>query len=329
MVEQINRRDIIAIGGSWGAVEAVKGLCRGLPGDFPGTLLIAIHVGARGHDLLAEIFAEEAGIAVTTAQEGEILRPNHAYVAPADHHLLVVENRIRLGRGPRENMARPAIDPLLRSVAICCGFRAIGVILTGMLNDGAAGLADLKRCGGITVVQNPHDAVAPDMPWEALKASEVDYRAGLKDLPALLVELSRQEAGSPMDCPKTIHTEVEIALGKAERQTLPDDFADLTSLSCPACGGVLSQIRQGPPLRFRCQVGHAYTAEALALKKEGAIDEALRVALRILEERVTLTRKMAEEARRSGRLAAALSYEGKLVETEDQAEKLRLAIEQL
>src|SRR6185437_13078920 len=169
-----------------------------------------IHVGALGNDLLAGLLDAQSAISVSTATDGDVLRRGHAYVAPADHHLLVVDDVLRLGRGPRENLARPAIDPLFRSVGVSYGPRAIAVVLTGMLNDGASGLADLKRCGGITVVQNPTDAVASEMPWGALQASDVDYRAPLADMAELLAHLSSQEAEPAPAVPEEIKLEIDI-----------------------------------------------------------------------------------------------------------------------
>jgi two-component system chemotaxis response regulator CheB len=323
------RRDIIAIGGSTGAVDAVRQLCRDLPVDLVATLFIVIHVGKRGNDLLAGIFNSDSPIAITTAVDGETLRPGHAYVAPADRHLLVIDNVVRLGHGPRENMARPAIDPLFRSVAISFGPRVIAVVLTGMLNDGASGLADVKRCGGVTVVQNPADALAADMPWGALRATDVDYRAPLSDMAAILIKLAAETAGPPVAIPPDIRTDVEIALGRRSDSGVLAKFSHPVALSCPACGGVMSQIERRPPLRFRCQVGHSYTAEALASEKEGTVDEAVRVALRIMEERAVLTDKMADDARRSGRDAAANSYKQRVQESRAYAETLRQAIKDL
>jgi two-component system chemotaxis response regulator CheB len=322
----MSHRDIIAIGGSTGAVQAVKQLCMALPGDFPAAIFIVIHVGASSNNILADIVGEKAEFPVRTAAEGEVVEQGSVYVAPADRHLLVVDGIIRLGNGPRENMSRPAIDPLLRSVGLCYGTRAIGVVLTGMLNDGTAGLADLKRCGGTTIVQNPVDAVAPDMPLGALKGSQVDYRAPLSDIGHLLVTLVGQEADPPIAIPGDIHLEVEIALGSGSDGRKISRLAEPVALSCPACGGVLSQIKLGPPLRFRCQVGHAYTAEALAMEKESSVDEALRVALRIIEERAVLTEKMAEDARRSGYNITATLNEKRAKENRTYAETLRRAV---
>ncbi|ACP27240.1 chemotaxis protein-glutamate methylesterase [Sinorhizobium fredii NGR234] len=322
----MGHRDVIAIGGSMGAVGAMKHLLRGLPPDFPAVLFVVIHVGVRGNDLLADVLGHGAHLPVTTAIDGERVQRGHVYVAPADHHLLVIDDVIHLGRGPRENLSRPAIDPLFRSVGAHYGPRAIAVVLTGMLNDGAAGLADAKQCGSVTVVQNPSDAVASDMPIGALKASEVDYRAPLADLPALLCQLTREEAGLPVAIPPDITLEIDIALGRKIDSATLAEIADAVPLSCPACGGVLSQIKARPPLRFRCQVGHAYTSETLVADSEGAVDEAMRVALRIIEERVTLSEKMADDARRNGLGAAAAANGRRAEEGRQHAETLRRAI---
>ncbi len=317
------RRDIVAIGGSAGAVEATKRLLRDLPPDFQATVFVVIHVGNRGNDLLADVLGNNAGIPVKTAVDGDPVEPGRAYVAPADRHLLVIDDAVRLGHGPRENLARPAVDPLFRSVGASYGPRAVGVVLTGMLNDGAAGLADLKRCGGLTVVQNPSEAAAPDMPLGALRASDVDYRSPLADLAALLVRLTSEEAGPHHVVPRDVRLEVEIALGRPVDAEAVAKIADTAPISCPACGGVLSQVKSWPPLRFRCQVGHAYTSEALASETDGAVDGALRIALRIIEERTTLSEKMAEDARRSGLPAAAAANERRAKEGREYAEALR------
>lgn len=290
-------------------------LCAALPADFPAAVLVAIHVGAHGHNLLASIFDEAASLPVRTAIDGEVVRPGRVYVAAADHHLLAIDGVVRLGRGPRENLSRPAIDPLFRSVAVDAGPAAIGLVLTGMLDDGAAGLADIKRCGGITIVQSPTEAEAREMPLEALGASDVDHIARLDGIPSLLVELVRRPIGDPVTVPDDMKLEVEIALGRPVGSAEIREIADPVPLSCPACGGVLSQMHQ-PPLRFRCQVGHGFSAQTMSSMKEGATDEALRVALRILQERLVLSEKLADDARRSGRHAAAVA-------TEDRARQFR------
>jgi two-component system chemotaxis response regulator CheB len=321
----IDGQRIIAIGGSAGAIGAIQTLCGGLSAEIPAAICIVIHVGARGQNLVASALGGSCPIPVETAVDGQKLQHGRAYVAPADRHLIVVDGLIRLGNGPRENLARPAIDPLLRSVGVSHGSRAVGVVLTGMLNDGAAGLADLKRCGGVTVVQNPTEAVERDMPLAALAASD-DYRAPLAELGALFKTLTSKPAPPSPPPPDDVRLEVDIALGLPSGTDATNRLANPVPLSCPACGGVLSQIRRSPPLRFRCQVGHAYTAEALASEQEGSVDEAMRVALRIVEERAVLTQNMADEARQGGLRHSAASFERTSAESRSHVVTLREAL---
>ncbi|MFO1026575.1 MAG: chemotaxis protein CheB [Acetobacteraceae bacterium] len=320
------RRDIIAIGGSLGAVSVVRELCSGLAPDLIASVFIVIHVASHGDNLLAALLQEDTGLPVSTATDGDRLEKGRIYIAPADHHMLVIDGTIRLGNGPRENMVRPAIDPLFRSVGISYGGRAIGVVLTGLLNDGAAGLADLKRCGGVTIVQGPRDAVAADMPLGALRTSSVDYRAPLSELGALLTTLMTEEAGPSPPVPDDIRLEVDIARG---RQVTTDEIAtigDPVALSCPACGGVMSQVRDNKVLRFRCQVGHAYTADSLSTQQEDSVDEAMRIALRILEERRILLTKMARDATEHGQHQMARTLLTRAEECGRHAEVLRRSV---
>ncbi len=318
------QREIIAIGGSAGSIQVIRQICAALPLHLPAAVLIAVHIGADHPNLLAGILDHGGRLPASTAADGEPLAPGHVYVAPADHHLVVDGGIVRLGRGPRENMARPAIDPLFRSAGISAGPRAIGVLLSGMLNDGASGLADLKRCGGVTVVQNPGDAAESEMPRTALLASDIDYRAPAGDLADLLSRLVQEEPGAAPVPPDSIALEVEIAMGRPSNTPTIAIIADPVPLNCPGCGGTLSQIRRSP-LRFRCQVGHGYTAEALAHEQEGSLDEAFRLALRVIEERAVLMEKMAFDALDGGRTAAAASFKERAQEYRRSAAVLMAA----
>lgn len=314
---------VIAIGGSTGAIPALATILGHLPATFPAAVLVTIHVGAEGLNQVANILSKNCALPVMTAEEGEEVQAGHVYVAPSDRHLLLIDGCTRLGRGPRENLTRPAIDPMFRSVALDQGPRAIGVILSGLLNDGACGLAAIRRCGGTAAVQNPADAVAVEMPLGALSASDVDYRAPAADLGRLLqtlLEMPLEADKGP--APEDIVLEVDIALGRPCDSALIERIATPCPLTCPACGGVMSEMRR-PPLRFRCQVGHAYTAEAFAAEKDSAVDEAVRVALRIVEERATLTEKMSEDARKAGRRHAETSFRARAEDLRDHAETLR------
>ena len=302
------RREIIAVGGSAGSIEVVRRMCGALPADLQASVLIAVHVAAGAPNLLAGILDSGGPLPASTAVDGEPIQGGRIYVAPADHHLVIDGRTVRLGRGPRENMARPAIDPLFRSAGISAGPRAIGVLLSGMLNDGASGLADLKLCGGVTVVQSPLDAVEGEMPRTALLASDVDYRAPASDLADLISRLVQEEPGPERPTPESIPLEVAIAMGRPSDSTVIAEIADPVPLACPGCGGTLSQLRRSP-LRFRCQVGHGYTAEVLAQEQEGSVDEAIRIALRVIGDRAVLMEKMALDAHRAGRTAAAAIFE--------------------
>jgi two-component system chemotaxis response regulator CheB len=318
-------RDVIAIGGSLGAVAALRRLCADLPSDLPAALFIVVHVGQHVSDLAGGLQSGSA-LPVISAQDGAQVEPGKIYIAPADRHLLLLDGTIRLGRGPRENMARPAVDPLFRSAAFSYGPRVIGVVLTGLLNDGAAGLAAVKQCGGLAVVQNPANARADSMPLGALQSCDVDYRAPVAELGSVLARLAQEPAGPPLPIPPDIGIEVEIALGRAMNSSRLRTIADPAPLSCPQCGGVLSQMRSKPPLRFRCQVGHGFTAEILDRKQEGSVDEALRVALRIIEERAALADSMAEHARVNGRNKSAPMFEERSKEMRGYAETIRQAV---
>jgi len=318
--------DIIVIGGSTGALDVLKRLCADLPANLPASVFVVVHIGKQGRNLLAEILDNLSPLRVTTAEADEPIEPGRIYVAPTDHHLLIQDGVVRLGRGPRENMTRPAIDPLFRSAAVAYGPRVIGVVLSGMLNDGSAGLAAVKQCGGLAVVQNPADAEAGDMPTHALAICDVDYRAPAARLGELLGHLAGEPAGPAMRVAPAMQWEVDIALGQSSTSPQLRKAADPTTISCPDCGGVLSEMHDRSPLRFRCQVGHAYTAEILDLEMDGPAQEALGVALRILESRATLVEQMAADARARNRTHSAADLTERAQEYRRQAEILNRAI---
>jgi two-component system chemotaxis response regulator CheB len=254
--------------------------------------------------------------------DGQPVEQGHVYVAVPDHHLLLLDNTVRLGDGPRENMARPAIDPLFRSAALSYGPRAVGVVLSGMLNDGASGLAAIKACGGTAIVQHPLDAASDQMPLAALEVVDVDEVSPADHLAQVILDVIGRDACSSLNCPDSLALEVEIAAGARLGSKTLREFADASPLTCPDCHGVLSEVRGQRPLRYRCQIGHAQTADVLDACT-GEIDDALRVALRIMEERVTLVTRMAQDARESGRSAVAELYEMRAAEFDRYAQVLR------
>lgn len=223
-------------------------------------------------------------------------------------------------------MARPAIDPLFRSAAAAYGSRVVGVLLSGLLNDGASGLSAIKRCGGLALVQDPQDALADEMPLAGLQAVTADLIAPSQRIGDVLSDLVREAAGPRVPIPPEIQLEVDIAAGERIDSPVLRRIADPAALNCPQCGGVLSQVRAPGPLRFRCQVGHAVTAQVLAADQENAVDEALRVALRIIEERAELVTRMAADGRNAGRRAVAEMYEERAEEYRRYADTIRRAV---
>ena len=318
------RKDIIAIGGSMGSGAVLKALIAQLPQDLPASIFISTHVPADSPGFLSEVLSHCGPLPVSQAIDGQPIERGHVYVAAPDRHLLLMGTTIRLGEGPRENMARPAIDPMFRSAALAFGPRTVGVVLTGMLDDGASGLHAIKACGGTAVVQHPLDAEADQMPLAALQAVEVDHVAAKADLAPLLVALVRDDAGPAQKPTDGLRLEVEIAAGARLGSANLRQIANPSPLSCPDCHGVLSEMRETWPLRYRCQIGHSYTAEALAAHGD-EIDEAIRVAMRVMEERVTLVERMALDAHQTGRTAVAELYESRAEEYRRYADTLREA----
>ncbi|MCS3449463.1 MULTISPECIES: chemotaxis protein CheB [Bradyrhizobium] len=322
----MSNRDIIVIGGSAGATAPLKEILGRLPADLPAAVFIVLHIPAHGIGILSTVAKAAGKLPVRQAESGMVIENGHVYLAAPDRHLLIQDGHLMLGRGPRENLVRPAIDALFRSAALHYGPRVIGVVLSGLLSDGAAGLNAIKRCGGVALVQDPQDAMSDEMPLRALEATTVDLCISGAQLGDVLSDLARERAGAVLPIPPEIVLEVKIAAGERIGSDTLVDIADPAPLTCPGCGGVLSELKVGHPLRFRCQVGHAYTADALAKEQEGRVDEALRVALRIIEERAELVHRMAEDGRQSGRPAIAQMYEARAAEYREYADMIRRVV---
>jgi two-component system, chemotaxis family, protein-glutamate methylesterase/glutaminase len=319
-------RDIIVIGGSSGATAPLKAILGRLPPNLPAAVFVVLHIPSRSIGLLSTVASAAGLLPARQAEDGMAIEPGHVYIAAPDRHLILTEGKMRLGRGPRENLVRPAIDPLFRSAAMHYGPRVIGVVLSGLLSDGAAGLHAIKCCGGTALVQDPDDAIADEMPLRALEATVPDLSVPGARLGDVLSELAWQAPGPAVPVPPDLRIEVDIAMGERIDSEVLTKIADPAALTCPGCGGVLSAVKDGKPLRFRCQVGHAYAADTLAKEQEGRVDEAMRVALRIIEERAELVTRMAEEGRSSGRRAVSEMYEDRAREYRQYADTLRQAV---
>lgn len=321
----MSNRDLVVIGGSAGAVEPLKTILANLPADLPASVIVVLHLPAESTGIHATVAGSAGPLPVETAADGMEILHGRVYLAPPNRHLLVIDRHLALGDGPRENLVRPSIDSLFRSAAAAFGSRAIGVVLSGMLNDGASGLEAIKRCGGIALVQAPREARASDMPLAALEATSVDLSADARHLAEAIRRHVAEDASGPGLVPKDIQLEIEIAAGRRTGAGEIGQIAKPVGLTCPDCGGVLSEVN-GTPLRYRCQVGHAHTSKTLLREQEGQVDEAMRIALRIIEERAELVARMGRDATQLGRTSTADMYQRRAVEYRAYADTIRQAV---
>ncbi len=320
-----DNHDIIVIGASAGGVETLQRLVRDLPVDLPAAIFVVLHTSAESPGLLHSILNQAGNLPASYPQDGELIQEGHIYVAPVNFHLLVEQGIIRVVRGPKENRHRPAIDPLFRSAARYYGPRVIGIILSGMLDDGTFGLLAVKRLGGVTVVQDPADAPYPDMPANALRRVEdVDYVLPVAQISLLLVKLAREVPALPLskEIPALIHQlkiEDDFALSNIPDHEVLNTIGKPASIACPDCHGTLWEINNNEVLRFRCRVGHSYTAQNLLIEHSESLESALYAALRILEESASINWRLAERAKEDNNLLSASGFMEKAVETEQQA----------
>lgn len=325
----MTNRDILAIGTSAGGVEALMFLAKSFPPDFPAAVFVTLHLPSQFRSSLDDILDRAGPLSATFAQDGDKLRKSHIYIAPVDRHLMVESDRVILGHGSRENNARPAIDPMLRSVAACCGPRTVGVVLTGTLYDGASGLWAIDQCGGVTVVQDPSDAAFPDMPTNALNRLRPDHVVSLAAMPKLLNSLAAQPAGDPMPVPESIGFEIEIAKGGHATIDDMDGIGRRSGLACPDCHGAMWEIDEGDLVRYRCHVGHTYTAEVMSVALDENLRRALASALRALEERRALARKLEHQAELNRQPHLARSWAHRAIEFERELNVIRDSIQRI
>jgi two-component system chemotaxis response regulator CheB len=317
------RRDVIVIGGSAGGLEAVIALLRQFPADFPAAFFVVCHMMPNANGHLAGAINASGPLMAKQAEDGEEIKLGIVYVAAPDRHLLVKHGCIRITRGPRENRWRPAIDPLFRSAAVAYGRRVIGVVLTGMLDDGTAGLIAIKRCGGIAVVQDPDEAPFPDMPRNALANVDVDHRLPISDMGATIQALVAEQVAADGEPPRDLEMEVRITETGYSNPAISGELGKLTALSCPECGGPLWQQEAANMERYRCRVGHAYSSDSLLSAEDEAIEASIWAAVRLLEQRANVLNTMAVKDRAANRKRMVEHHEGLARESRDHADVLR------
>jgi two-component system, chemotaxis family, protein-glutamate methylesterase/glutaminase len=318
------KRDTVVLGASAGGIEALQRLLPAFTREVEASVFLVQHLSADGQTVLDTVLGRCTGYHVAFAENAEAILPGRVYVAPPDHHLIVEADRVRLWRGARENRSRPAIDPLFRSAAVARRGRVIGAVLSGLLDDGAAGLVSIKRCGGLAFVQAPEDAIESEMPGRAAEALDgsLDGSLSAGALGTRLVEL----VGSPApdaSVPTDVEVELEMALGETSALEVMSRDAAPLPLSCPECGGPLWGIRDGRLQRFRCHTGHTFGVDSLLSSQGQQIERALWAAIKGLEQRVQVLDNLAGDQAIKRRRVAAQTFAQEASRLREHVQTLR------
>jgi len=326
----MENRDIIVIGASAGGFEAIKHLVSALPPSMDASIFIVWHMAPHLRGILPDVLKKFETIPAAHALDMEPIVRNRIYVAPPDRHLLIEDGKVRVTRGPKENRFRPAVDPLFRSAAYVYGPRVTGVILSGALDDGTAGLWAIKQHGGLAVVQDPADAEVSSMPEHAIREVKVDYCVPLADMANLLVKLSAEplpdkKQGNMEDQERT-KREVRIALGENALEQQLMKFGKLTPFTCPECQGVLTALQEGGRIRYRCHTGHAFSADSLLSSLTESIEESLWSAIRGVDESIMLLNHLGDHFAEINQPKLAAMYFKKAKEAENRIQLMRKTV---
>lgn len=321
------KQRIIVIGASAGGFEAFKKIVSGLPPDFNASIFIVWHMSPDIRGILPRVLNKENSIETAHALNNEEIKPNRIYVAPPDHHMLIEHGKVLITHGPKENRFRPAVDPLFRSAAYAYGNRVIGIILTGALDDGTAGLWAVKHYGGIAIVQDPHDAEVSSMPENALREVQVDYCVPVAELSQLLVRLSKESLPENVPVMKDEQTkkEIEIAADENALKLGILKYGKLSPFTCPECHGVLTRLQNGGIIRYRCHTGHAYSIDTLMASITEKVEDSLYNAIRAMDESIMLLNHMGDHYAEANQPQLASLYFKKAKEAQERSKLVRQA----
>jgi two-component system, chemotaxis family, protein-glutamate methylesterase/glutaminase len=322
------QRDLVVIGASAGGIAALQKLVRALPPDFPAAILLVVHMSPHSPGLLPEIVNGFGPLPASNARHGEPIENGHIYVAPPDRHLLAGVNRtLQIGHGPKENRFRPAVDPLFRSAALNYGAQTIGIVLSGGLDDGTAGLCTIKQAGGLAIVQDPAEAQSPSMPRNALNHVAIDHCLSADGIGAMLPQLVREAPAGDI-CALSDETRMEVTLAADERnQADIQKLGEPSSYTCPSCHGSLFRAYNATPVRFRCHTGHAFTALTLESELQDKMENAAWNAVRTFQEQAMLFGEMATRPGISNQEASNYSLRAELALKRAQLLRESIALE--
>ncbi|GAB3559861.1 chemotaxis protein CheB [Spirosoma fluminis] len=326
----MEKRNIIVVGASAGGIEAFQQLMVGLPPDLDASIFIVWHMAPTVRGVLPQLLSRFTTIPVAHAYDNEPIQMGRIYVAPPDHHLLIEYGHVRVTHGPKENRFRPAIDPLFRSAAYAYGNRVMGMLLSGALDDGTAGLWAIKHRGGLALVQDPQEALVAAMPENAIRQVAVDYVLPVAQLATQLVQLVGEDVSEPplvsMEENKKTNMEIRIAADETALGMNVFEYGQPSRYACPECHGVLTQIKEGPLARFRCHTGHAYSADTLLAAITEQIEDSLYGAIRAVDESVILLNRLGDQLAEANQPKQAGLYFQKAQEALQRGELIRQAI---
>lgn len=324
-----DRRDVVVVGASAGGVEALRAMVAGLPADLPATIVVVLHVPSYGRSVLPDILRRSGPLPASHVTRRTEFEPGQILVAPPDRHVVIHDDHVIPTSGPRENGHRPAVDVLFRSAARALGPRVVAVELSGVLDDGAAGMWAVRSRGGLVVVQDPVDCLYGEMPQNVMATVEVDHVLPARDIGALLDRACREPlVGAPQLPPSDLLVaETDIAMMEEAVMDMAERPGEAAGFSCPDCGGTLFEVRDGGVARYRCRVGHAWTAQGLFGQQSDQVDDAIWIALRALEEKAALSEQLAERAGEQGSVLTAARFREHAAEIRQSAAQVRTLIE--
>jgi two-component system chemotaxis response regulator CheB len=321
------KKNIVVIGASAGGFDAIKKLICMLPAELQASIFIVWHMSPDVTGVLPQVLNRCGGMIAVNARDGETIELNRVYVAPPDHHMVIEDETIRVTNGPKENRFRPAVDPLFRSAAVAYRTRVVGIVLSGALDDGTAGLWAIKRFGGTAIVQHPAEAEVSSMPQNAIDAVDVDHIATIEQIGKLIVELSGNEVPIEQDLPQNendkTQLEIDIAMDKVNSKIKFFKEGELSPYTCPECHGVLSEIQEGSRLRFRCHTGHAFSSESLLHSLSDNIETNIWTSLRSTQEGIFLLNALGDHFADLNQPKVAAKYFRKAKEANEVAQQLR------